>query len=1178
MRTLVFSLLLLAVVGEVQAQHPVLNELMASNTETLADDDGDFSDWIELYNPTGADILLGGYGLSDEEGEPFKWVIPSQTLTAGDYALFFASAKDRAGTNGLWETVIDWGDAWRYRAGTSEPPATWTDPGFDDAGWNTGPSGFGYGDGDDATPFSSSTLVHYVRTTFSIDDPQAVNGALFHVHYDDAFVAYLNGVEIARAGIGTPGVRPTYQEGALTDHEAQNVLGQLPDEFEIDTDLLQPGENVLAVQIHNVSTTSSDLSLIPFLSLGLSTPPASPRGPSTHLVPFFERLPHANFKLSSGGETLYLTGPDGVRVDEIEIPALPPDVSYGRTPDGSAAWTLLTTATPQAPNPSTGIADISAAPAFDQASGFYANAISVQLSADPPEAPIYFTLDGSEPTMTNSARYTQPLTLSETTVIRARTFTPGLIPSPITTHTYLVGETQNLPTIAISTDPENLWDWNTGIYVLGPNADPQPPNRGANFWQDWEIPVHVAFYETDGELAFSTDAGARIVGGYTRSSPQKSLALFARGRYGDSAFEHQIFPDRPYDSYQAVTLRNAGNDWSRAHFRDGFMQSLVTEADIDGLAFRPAVVFLNGEYWGIQNLREKPNEHYLASLHDVDADALDLLEGNADVIEGDNADYLALLNFMATSNMASDDVYAEVRRQIDINNFIDYQVTQIFINNRDWPGNNIKFWRPHEDGRWRWILFDTDFGFGIYGNLEYEENGIAFATDPNGPDWPNPPWSTFVLRRLLENPDFERAFINRFADFLNVHFTTDRMEEALDAIIDTMDEEIPRHMARWGAQGGPWESHINVIRTFAHQRRAPLLRHWRNYFALAALQPITLDVATAGTGTIRINREMVTAFPWTGDYFPRVPVTLTAEPAPGYRFVEWSGAAQSTDRVLTIDPVNSPSVTAHFAPISGSAAPVVINEIQYHPPDDADTGDWVELLNRSPEAFDLSGWALMDAQEDHAFTLPEGTTIAPKSYLVLTQEPDAFAAVHPDVPSLGGWDFGFSQAGDHVRILDADGVLVDSLTFDDDTPWPSEADGDGPSLELIESAHDNANPANWSFSRVMGGTPGALNTVGVPVDATPQPTLPQTYTLEAAYPNPFRDHVTFSYSLPEAGRVELRVYNTLGQQVATLINTDQAAGRQRIRWSAADAAPGLYLVQLRVAGTLKANRSVLRIR
>ena len=171
-----------------------------------------------------------------------------------------------------------------------------------------------------------------------------------------------------------------------------------------------------------------------------------------------------------------------------------------------------------------------------------------------------------------------------------------------------------------------------------------------------------------------------------------------------------------------------------------------------------------------------------------------------------------------------------------------------------------------------------------------------------------------------------------------------------------------------------------------------------------------------------------------------------------------------------------------------------------------------------------------------------------------------------------------SQGGDQVRIFDADGILVDSLTFDDEDPWPTEADGDGPTLELIDSAQDNADPANWSFSQVEGGTPGAPNTVGIPVATETQPPLSHAYTLDAAYPNPFRDAVTITYHLPATGQVELRVYNALGQQVRTLVHAEQAAGPQTIRWDAADAAPGLYLLQLRVDGAPRAARTVMRIR
>ncbi|HEX9970460.1 MAG TPA: CotH kinase family protein, partial [bacterium] len=362
-----------------------------------------------------------------------------------------------------------------------------------------------------------------------------------------------------------------------------------------------------------------------------------------------------------------------------------------------------------------------------------------------------------------------PIPIIITTVVRAREILSNSLPGKISTHTYFINEKITLPVVSLTTNPPNLWDPDSGIYVLGKNYDPNPPNLSANFWQDWERPVHVEFFEPDGNLCFSLDAGIKIFGGWSQAYPQKSVAIYARSRYGASDIDYQIFPDKPITKFEAIVLRNSGSDCLKTKLRDPMMQSLISESDLDIQAYRPAVVFLNGDYWGIHNIREKVNEYYLEANRGIDPDNIDLLEGNGSVIEGDRTHYQAMLDYIASHNMQLRETLDSIRTMMDVENFLDYEIAQIYYDNTDWPGSNIKFWRPRTaDGRWKWIVFDTDFGFGLHNSEAYKNNTIALATEPNGPNWSNPPWSTFLLRKLLENPVFKNDFINRFADHMNV--------------------------------------------------------------------------------------------------------------------------------------------------------------------------------------------------------------------------------------------------------------------------------------------------------------------------------------------------------------------------------------------------------------------------
>jgi len=669
------------------------------------------------------------------------------------------------------------------------------------------------------------------------------------------------------------------------------------------------------------------------------------------------------------------------------------------------------------------------------------------------------------------------------------------------------------------------------------------------------------------------------MGGWSRGYPQKSLSVYARRNLGASEFDYRLFPDREFQSYQAFVLRNSGNDWISTMLRDGYLQELVRDTEIDRMAFRPAVLYLNGEYWGIHNLREKINEHYVASIGGIPADEVDMLAGETDVefhvLQGEIDSYIALKDLIENGDVRSAEVYEQIQSMMDIDNFIDYQLAQIYFDNRDWPGNNVKIWRHRAvGGRWRWILYDTDFGFGIWNPSDYAYNTLAFATEPGGPSWPNPPWSTLFLRRLLENETFRNAFANRYADLLNVHFTQERLGAVLDSLSGLIAGEMPRHVARWGRSVAEWNDAINSMRVFGANRETYMTGHVRSYLGLS--QQITLSVLAQpeSGGSVRVNRETVKTNPWSGRYFPGVPLPVTAIPAPGYRFAGWTGDVVGSDPSLTLTLTRATSLRARFQPDTSVA--VAINEIHYHPSDDMASGDWVELVNPSDAAVDVSGWVLEDGGGNR-FVVPATVHVEAGGYLVLAEDLTAFNEVHPDVADVvGGWTFGLSSGGEAVRLLNAAGTAVDEVVFGVVDPWPVEADGNGSSLELISTDQDNALAGSWAASSVRGGTPGARNSTFVSVESTGD--VPTMYAMNAVYPNPFRSVAILPFSLPEPGHVTVRVFNTLGQHVATLEDALLTAGRHETVWRPGTAASGLYVAQLTVNGVRRAQTTLLKIR
>lgn len=1160
---LLLLLFTLVVFEGLSAQTVVINEVMSANVNTISDEDGEFPDWIELYNPANAAVSLAGYSLSDDGSDLQKWVLPEVALEPHGYLLVFASGKDRNEYISYWQAEITAGDVWKYRIGNSEPPADWNALTFDDANWLEDSTGIGYGDDDDATVISPTNSV-YIRKTFYVADVNAVRAALLHVDYDDGFIAYLNGTEIARANIS--GDRPPYNQPADTYTEPKIIYGGKPEQFRIDSlqNIITEGLNVLAIQVHNSGLNSSDLTIIPFLTLGLQSEPPVPRAPDDLLEirPYYL---HTNFKVDSKGENIYLTGDQGAILDEVNPGNMPDDVSYGRYPDGTSNWYFYSKTTPGVPNSDLGYQRVGSCVYFSWPGGLYDSPITLELTAENPSATIYYSLDGSVPTE-SSLVYSGPIYLNATKVVRASSIETDALESPIMTNTYIVGQQHNLAVISLATAPENLWDPDSGIYVMGNNASYELPYYGANFWQDWEKSVHIEFFEPDGLTGFTMDAGMKIFGGWSRIKPQKPLALFARRKYGYKEIYYRVFPELPIEIFQALVLRNSANDWEYTMFRDAMMQSLVEGANIDLQAYRPAVVYLNGAYWGIHNIREKLNEHYIASHYNIDPDNLDLLENRSVPIEGDSEHYTALENYISTHDLSIPSNYEYVQSQMDIQNFIDYQIAEIFFDNSDWPGNNLKYWREKKStGRWRWILYDTDFGFGLYEPDAYQFNTLEFATATNGPEWPNPPWSTLFLRKLLENEKFKIGFVNRFADLLNTNFKSDRVYQKIVYFKNLIESEMPNHFERW-QEGLGWHSlnvwyyHIETLRTFAKFRPAYVTAHIIGKFHLNGVAVIKIQHLPAA-GKVRINSIFIDDGSWTGNYFKGLPVELEAIPRPGYRFIEWQGIDNYNLNPVRVVPSEAMDITAVFEIDSGYTGEIVINEINYHSHPDFDSGDWVELYNASEIEKDLSGWIFRDSNAENQFVIPPGVVLNPGGFLILSNDTSKFRTRFQSAGNVcGNFGFNLSNSGETIMLYNHAGYLVDSVCYDDEAPWPAGADGGGATLALIDPGLDNSKPENWGISSGYG-TPGTPNIISA-IDDNRNIILDK-YSVGLNYPNPFNSTTIIPLNVRRTSDVQILIFNVNGQLVDNLFQGRLQPGNYDFCWKPTALLPsGIYFYHI----------------
>ena len=722
-----------------------INEVSASNSIFL-DEDGDTPDWIELYNYGTDEISINNWSLTDILDDNNPWTFPDITIDADEYLLIWASDKDRSGIT-YARTLINQGDSFRYLIPDEDTDENWMNPNFDDNQWSVGNSGFGYDDGDDNTYIESGTLAVYLRKSFSIQDISEISSLILDVDYDDGFVAYINGVEVARANInGTP---PQYNSTTSIDHEAQIYSGGIPDRFSIDNaiNLLVNGENIFSIQVHNISDSSSDMSIIPFLSAqyenitneGVMPPDILGLGSGSSL--------HTNFKISSSGDSVYLNDSQGNLIDSVITPNLPSNISYGvsfETDD----YFVFDEPTPGDENDSAGFEGVfSNSLTFSHDGGIITNPIILEIFG-PSDVEIRYTLDFTEPNE-GSQLYSGPITIDETNIIRAKAFKENYISLHSDTRNYFFDIESDLPIIHLVSDEYNLFDYDYGIYTYGPEDYGGYPYFGANFWEDWERPVHISFYENN-QLKFNSNAGMKIFGAYSRGWDQKSIALYARSLYGVGDFDYQFFDELNYDSFESVVLRNSGNDWMRTNMRDAAITSLMEGSHIDYQSFKTVSSYINKAYWGLYNLREKVSENMLASKHDVNPNDITMLEFDGEVVDGDNQEYIELRQFIQQNDFSEEENYNYVINQIDIENFMEYHIAQIYMDNRDYPGNNIKYWKV-PGGKWRWVLYDTDFGFAGQWWSDWDQyyahtvNTLDFVLSGNQTTWANPPWATLFL-------------------------------------------------------------------------------------------------------------------------------------------------------------------------------------------------------------------------------------------------------------------------------------------------------------------------------------------------------------------------------------------------------------------------------------------------
>ena len=791
-----------------------INEFMASNATTICDSFGSYSDWIELYNSTDTDMDISGFGISDNLSQPMKYRFPDgTTIAAKGYLVVFCSGNEGMqngelhapfGLRSYGEDVVI-----ANRAGRIIDSYSFKNQ-------ETDVSMARIPDGAGELQSNSQPSPGYPNT-----------GAGYSA-FDAANRLPLGGVYISEFGGSTGSVASDWVEIYNSTGSAVSLAG-----YGISNNPKNPAKWVFP-----------DISIEPGEYLLLYATGSADKAQKKNLK--------LNFCISSTGEALFFFDPNGKLIDKLSAGRMRSGQSYGR--DGSDNRFYYAEPTPGAQN-GKGYEGITQLPAFSVTPGIYDNAVTVAITAGEGET-IRYTTDCTTPNASSEV-YSGELSISKNSVIRAAAFRDGYLSGDVATATYLFrsdGVNHALPVVTLVTDPDNLWNSKTGIYATGDQFDPDAASyadtlKSATYYQAkfateeqvdtiWEKPAAFSLFDDNGKQVFTQNVGIRIAGSFGRGRAQKGFNVIARKEYGKGSMEYPFFENRPYTEYKAVVLRAGAQDQNRSKIRDELASGLLEGTDINILyqAYRPTVLYLNGEYWGVYFMKEKRNRFFVAQ-HENTENNVDLAIGKGfkQRSYGDNSDWVSLYEYATSHDLSSADAYNYVAERMDVDSFRDYMIAEIYNGNTD--TYNFQYYRL-KGGKWKFIFYDFCWGFQSPGH-----ETLAFRMGKT----PSDVCSAKLFAAMLQNKGWRDSFCRRFGELLNTAFAPERVTALIEELYGYVEPEIKREREKFnkdtfmgvkqpntnlGTYEG-FQSEISKLKEFAQKRPEEIKRQLQSNLGLS---------------------------------------------------------------------------------------------------------------------------------------------------------------------------------------------------------------------------------------------------------------------------------------------------------------------------------------------------------
>lgn len=909
MKHLLLSILFL-LTHQVLTAQIVINEGSNRNYTALPDEDGDFPDWIELYNTSSDTVSLFNYSLSDEPGQPQKWTFPAIVMLPNEYKPVFCSGKNRKPIAGFTHVLT----AAPYTPTVGWNTHTFTTPFYWDGVSNILVNTCSYSStgytvnsifNQSATPFASTAFAF-------VDNSDASCGFTTGNAVNQRPNLQLNGSTI---GTGTIQNAPTDYPAPYGNWywSARHQILILASELSA-AGLSAGYINSLAF---NVASTDPnmvydyieiDMMLVSYNSLNGTFESVNPNS-----------YQHTNFSLSRTGDNVSLYSPTQQLESSLFINCQNLNESRGRLPDASSSIVRFQIGTPDSTNNfSQGFNGYVLPPVFSAPSGVYATSLDITITnPNGLGSTIYYTTDGSEPTMASNLYTGAPIPIFFSQVLRARAFGPGFLPSSITSASYLLGVDHETPIISVITENSNLYG----------------PQGIFDNWQfDWQRTAQMDYFTETEQFLFSRNTAMQVDGGWggSRSHPQHSFRLeMDNGTLGSGPVNYQIIPNRPNRAkYSTFYIRNGSNQWLQFPYKDAFQQEAMSGTTNNYYAaWRPVTVYINGSYFGLYELREKLDEEFFQQKDGADNDSLDILSlsawnsfilrgvaGAGSPVDTFNIAY----NAFNSLNTNSSTYWEDADRYFDQTYYVDYIIAESWMGNTDWPGNNIKIYRSNKtDFRYRFVTIDMELALAPYSWSDCYDDHISYML---GQSTGNPFINIWL--KGLQNNRFKDYFINRFADVMNTEYLPSRLIPLENNFFNQIVVEMQNEYARWGDPNNIpqqmtdlYNSHL-TFQSQLTERSNQVRDHIESNFNLPNQVDLVLDVHPTGAGKIHISTIEPEEYPWNGIYFNGVPIKIEAIPNNGYNFSHWGSNGLITDQLNavfldTLD-VNSIQFDAYF--------------------------------------------------------------------------------------------------------------------------------------------------------------------------------------------------------------------------------------------------------------------------